>query len=585
MTSMKKLIDTQMLLASSFNSIKDLIMFSIDKNYHYLFFNENYRLFMKTHCDIDITLGMDINNTMCSSLDWDQTKMYIDLALSGFSRTSIQPFCRDRSFEMDYKTIYDQYDKMIGITVFAKDITAEVMKENKTYKMLFAHMKEGMAFHQVIYDEKNQPIDYRILSVNQSFLDMFHMDESMIVNKTIKEICPKIKRAHINKYADVAIHQKTIQFDMFHETLKKRFSLTAYSPTKGQFVTLISEIENAHANDIDDLTKLYNRRYFENAFHTFTNQNHLPLGVMMIDINGLKLINDTYGYKQGDLVIKNVSSLLKEVFNANDVIARVGGDEFAVLSPNQLEETMYPLREAIVSRANDMRVGELNISLSIGYVTVTECSSKIDDILKLTENYLYRHKITSNMSVRNHSIKAILNTLTDKYHIEKIHSSKVGEYCVELGLKLGLDKDDLAVLEMAGLYHDIGKISIPDAILKKPGKLTYDEFEIIKTHTQIGYDILKAADEYSGLAEYALHHHERWDGKGYPSGLEGEEIPLFARVINIADSFEAMTADRPYRKGMCIEDALAEIENCAGTQFDPSLARIFIDMMREKNGV
>jgi diguanylate cyclase len=158
-----------------------------------------------------------------------------------------------------------------------------------------------------------------------------------------------------------------------------------------------------------------------------------------------------------------------------------------------------------------------------------------------------------------------------------MHSAHVSQLCKEIGTELGLSKEEVDVLELAGMYHDIGKISIPDAILNKPDKLTDEEYEIIKTHTQIGYQILRAADEYSGLAEYALSHHERWDGNGYPKGLKGKEIPLFSRIINVADSFEAMTADRPYHKGRSIEDAIIEIIRCSGTQFDPEIANIFME--------
>ncbi|MFA6890310.1 MAG: HD domain-containing phosphohydrolase, partial [Bacilli bacterium] len=140
-------------------------------------------------------------------------------------------------------------------------------------------------------------------------------------------------------------------------------------------------------------------------------------------------------------------------------------------------------------------------------------------------------------------------------------------------------------LKQAGLFHDIGKISIPDSILNKPEKLTDEEYDIIKTHTEVGYQILRAADEYSDLAIHALHHHERWDGKGYPTALEGNDIPLFSRIICVVDAYEAMTADRPYRKRLTKEHAIAEIRKCSGTQFDPKIAKIFIEqILRKEDG-
>jgi diguanylate cyclase (GGDEF)-like protein/PAS domain S-box-containing protein len=327
----------------------------------------------------------------------------------------------------------------------------------------------------------------------------------------------------------------------------------------------------------DYLTNLYNRRYFVNAYKKLLNQKAFPLGLMMIDINGLKIINDAYGHVQGDVAIKYVAEVLMDVFTENDVVARIGGDEFAVLIPHHGHEEMMALKEKIGEITKQMSVGNIELSLAIGYDVVDNNQTEIDDLLSTAENFLYRHKTAVGSSVRNKAIKAILNTLSDKYEDEKVHSERVSYFCKKIGIELGLNHDDINLLELAGMYHDIGKISIPDAILNKPGKLTDDEYEIIKTHTLVGYQILKAADEYSGLAEYALSHHERWDGRGYPKGLMGEEIPLFSRIISVADSFEAMTADRPYRKGMPVENALNELKRCMGTQFDPEIASLFIE--------
>ncbi|TNF09070.1 MAG: diguanylate cyclase [Bacillota bacterium] len=327
----------------------------------------------------------------------------------------------------------------------------------------------------------------------------------------------------------------------------------------------------------DYLTNLYNRRYFVSAYKKFLNQKIFPLGLMMIDINGLKIINDAYGHNQGDIAIKRVARVLMDVFGKDDVVARIGGDEFAILIPKQSYEEIQSYKERIIEQIKDMSVGNIELSLAIGYDLVENDQTEIDDLLSTAENFLYRHKTAVGSSVRNKAIKAILNTLSDKYEDEKIHSERVSYFCKKIGIELGLGQDDVNLLELAGMYHDIGKISIPDAILNKPGRLTDDEYEIIKTHTLVGYQILKAADEYSGLAEYALSHHERWDGKGYPKGLMGEEIPLYSRIISVCDSFEAMTADRPYRKGMPVEDALKELKRCMGTQFDPKIATMFIE--------
>jgi len=341
----------------------------------------------------------------------------------------------------------------------------------------------------------------------------------------------------------------------------------------------IENEKNEYLGYHDYLTNLYNRRYF---VHAFTKKGYFPHGLMMIDINGLKIINDAYGHVRGDEAIRQVANLLMKVFDKEDVVARIGGDEFAILAPHKNAIQLQDYKDKLVSLSQNIKIDNIPVSLAIGFEALNDNDNDIDELLSRAEKQLYRHKITVGESIRNHAIKAILNTLTDKYKEEKTHSARVSQICKQIGTELGLSKEEVDVLELAGMYHDIGKISIPDAILKKPDKLTDEEYEIIKTHTQIGYKILRAADEYSGLAEYALSHHERWDGRGYPKGLKGEDIPLFSRIINVADSFEAMTADRPYRKGMSITDAGLEIKNCSGSQFDPGISNLFLTKVLQR---
>lgn len=326
----------------------------------------------------------------------------------------------------------------------------------------------------------------------------------------------------------------------------------------------------------DYLTGLYNRRYFEQNLKLLNKSENYPMGIMILDLNGLKIYNDAYGHEIGDQALLNVSKVLKKVFKDQNIIARIGGDEFAIIFPNISTDKLYELKQLIISEVSKLKTGNIEMSIAIGYDLLTDQKQNITEIQKNAENYMYRHKLADGMSTRNHAIQAILQTLTDKYEEEKIHSERVSKLCVALGEALDLNQDAIRELELSGMYHDIGKISIPDAILDKPGRLTQEEYDIIKTHTEVGYNILRAADAYSNLAENALYHHERWDGQGYPRGLSELEIPLFSRIINVCDSFEAMTADRPYKKKMTIEEAAKEIIRCSGSQFDPTLAKLFV---------
>ena len=339
------------------------------------------------------------------------------------------------------------------------------------------------------------------------------------------------------------------------------------------------EIE--YLSNHDYLTGLYNRRHYVEAFDALNRLEMFPLGIMMLDVNGLKIINDAYGHDVGDVALKAVAALLCEIFRPEDVVARIGGDEFAVLIPRISETDLHAFKVAIRDRSAAKIVMNVPLSLAVGYELKTAVGKTLDEMLKAAENHMYRHKLSEGVGVRNRAIKAILSTLADKYEGEKRHSERVSGYCVGIGTALGLTQDELKELAMAGLYHDIGKISIPDNILNKPGTLTPEEYDTIKTHTEIGYQILRAADEYSDLAIHALHHHERWDGTGYPSGLAGTAIPLYSRIIGVADAYEAMTSDRPYRNRMSEAKAIRELRQGAGTQFDPDLADLFIRTVLE----
>ncbi len=332
----------------------------------------------------------------------------------------------------------------------------------------------------------------------------------------------------------------------------------------------------------DFLTGLPNRRFFDEVIKKLDKPKYHPLLIAMIDIDGLKLINDTYGHKIGDQVIREVAVLLKDCCGDTSFIARVGGDEFLIISPNTSVETFKKKRNNLLLKIAEIKIKDIQLSLSFGIAIKTNTSEDIEDVITNAENNLYANKVLHGQSLRNQVIIALFDALKEKYEEERYHSDRVSRYCVLMGEELNLTQNEKLELELAGRMHDIGKITIPDQILKKPGALTDEEWEIMKNHTTNGYQILRSADQYSELAEYALTHHERIDGKGYPQGLVGEDIPLFSRIIGICDAYEAMTADRPYRKALSNEVAIEELERCAGTQFDSKLVKIFVKKVLTK---
>lgn len=329
----------------------------------------------------------------------------------------------------------------------------------------------------------------------------------------------------------------------------------------------------------DQLTGLYNRRYFEEELKRLNTKRNLPISLIYADVNGLKTINDAFGHQMGDRLIQQVADGLKGQCRADDIIARTGGDEFILLLPKTDKSCTERLADRIKEVIEQQKIMGITISLSFGWNTKTDENQSIFEVLKSAEDFMYRKKMLSNSSKRSAVIKSILNTLYIKSPRENAHSKRVSLICESIGKAYNLNNDDLNELKIAGELHDIGKIAIDQAILNKPGKLSSSEWAQIRSHPEIGYRILGTSSEFYTIAEYVLAHHERWDGKGYPKGLVRDQILWKARIIAAADAYDAMTSDRPYHKALSKQEAAEEIRNNAGKQFDPEIVKIFLEQV------
>jgi len=327
----------------------------------------------------------------------------------------------------------------------------------------------------------------------------------------------------------------------------------------------------------DQLTGLYNRRFYQEELKRLDVEENLPITIVMGDVNGLKLINDSFGHDMGDELLKKVSELIKKGCRSDDIIARLGGDEFIIILPktNALEA------QQIIARINELslkeKIGSLDISISFGYETKTNAVEKIEDVFKNAENRMYKKKLFEGPSMRGKTINTIMSTLHEKNKREEEHSNRVSALCKSMGQALGMTEHEIDEIKTVGLLHDIGKIAIDENVLNKPGKLTDDEWKEIKLHPEIGYRILSTVNDMSEMAEYILAHHERWNGTGYPKGLKEDEIPFISRIITIADAYDAMTSERSYRSALPEQVAINELQKNAGIQFDPELVNVFIE--------
>ncbi len=328
----------------------------------------------------------------------------------------------------------------------------------------------------------------------------------------------------------------------------------------------------------DQLTNLYNRHYFEKCKEEFKD---IPvLSVIMTDVNGLKLVNDTYGHEAGDELLKKYAELLRKSFKQSDLIFRWGGDEFIVILKNTQEAKSWELCNRLIKHCGETFVKDIPLSISAGISSKLQ-GGDIDKAIQEAEDMMYKNKLTESKSSKNLIMKTLLQTLSEKSFETKGHIDRMTSIGRQFGEKLGLSPSEFSRLETLTMLHDIGKINIDSRILIKETALTDEEWEEIKKHSEVGYRITRTAEEFAYVAEDILAHHEKWDGKGYPQGLKGENIPYLARLLNLIDSYDVMSNGRPYKKKMTREEIIEEIKRCSGKQFDPELAERFIDCLQD----
>lgn len=434
-----------------------------------------------------------------------------------------------------------------------------------------------------------------ILDQNGRFINCQANDQNELVmpkegfmGKLLGEIMP-LKIANIG-YEKIRRAIETGELQRFEYELKLNGERALFELriVKSQFNEVIAIARNITEQHLyqerieylsyhDQLTGLYNRRFFEEELNRLDVEMNLPLCIIMADVNGLKLINDSFGHKIGDLLLVKVAEVLKRACRSDEIISRIGGDEFVILLPRMKPDQAEKLIQRIKFISDKETIASVNLSISFGWEAKLEQNEDIQEIFNQAENYMYKRKLFEGPSMRGKTIGAIINTLHEKNSREEQHSHRVAELCKQLATVSKLSEREIEEINNAGLLHDIGKIAIQDTLLNKAGKLTAEEFEEVRRHPEIGYRILSSVNDMAEIAEYVLSHHERWDGKGYPRGLVGEDIPLQARMISIADAFDAMTSERSYRSPMSETEASVELMRNSGTQFDPTLVHRFVN--------
>jgi diguanylate cyclase (GGDEF)-like protein/PAS domain S-box-containing protein len=471
---------------------------------------------------------------------------------------------------------------IIAVSTIAVIATLNRTKVREIMPMAFETVFESMSDGLVLLDKKE-----KVLKINPASQKIFNISVNKIDGKPISELMEKLNYSGDTdislKDGEIVLGSNGKQF-CYNSKLSEVKSDRGKPLGKVVILRDVTEMKKAE-EDIkflsfhDRLTGLNNRAYFDNELERLDTQRQLPLSLIVGDVNGLKLINDSFGHIHGDILLKKIADILRLCFRGDDIISRWGGDEFSIILPRTSYSEAVKIIDRVYESCKERSTNIMPLSMSMGAATKEDSSKTLKQLSKEAEDNMYQHKMTKNQSVRSSIINSLVIALQEKDYETEEHTKRMAEYATQFGLLLNLPDSKIVELKLLATLHDIGKIAIPDHIMLKPGSLTKKEWETMKKHSEIGYRIALSSTELGVIAKDILHHHEKWDGTGYPYGLVRDKIPLFSRVISVIDAYDAMTHDRPYRKAFSIETVMDEFKKCKGSQFDPELLDVFIDQV------
>lgn len=332
----------------------------------------------------------------------------------------------------------------------------------------------------------------------------------------------------------------------------------------------------------DKLTGLYNRSFFEEELKRLDNDRNLPISIIMGDVNGLKITNDVFGHSKGDKLLINVANILKNAIRKGDILSRWGGDEFTILLPNTDEAATTEIIDRIYTSCKNKNIALNYASISLGYAIKKFPTQNIYETLTNAENNMYKNKVRDGKIFREKIISSMLKYLHDENHERSSSTSEMKIYLDKLSQTLNLSNEDRSKLFLLAEIHDIGLISIPKSILNKKTPLNKSDWEEIRKHPETGFRIAKSIPETSHIANNILYHQERYDGKGYPHGLKGEEIPYLNRIFSVVDVYESLRQDKSYRNSFSHEEIIDCMLNNKGSIFDPSIVDVFLDILSKE---
>jgi diguanylate cyclase (GGDEF)-like protein/PAS domain S-box-containing protein len=477
-----------------------------------------------------------------------------------------------------------------GRLLIIRDITDQKLAENA--------LRESEALQSSIV----AAIPDTLIRINGEglILDILTMDENRLslpctegVGKTVEEVMPGNLAERFMDGIKDALQTKTLQTLEYElgtpaGTLDYEARIMAYA--ENEVVSMVRDItdEKRYQEKLeylslhDSLTGLFNRAFFEAEIERLFHSREYPITIMSADLDGLKLINDTMGHDRGDSLLKTCARVVKESLRRSDVLARVGGDEFAVILPRTNFNTGAEVARRIQDHIKAYNEGDppLPLSLSVGIATAGKKGAPLEETYKIADDLMYRNKLSGSAATRSKIINSLLASLAEKDFLLGENTKDLAKLSQDLGRKAGLSSRQLKDLDILINVRNLGKIGIPDHVLSKQGRLTKSEQDLLNQHPEKGFRIASSYPDLAGIAHLIQKHHERWDGKGYPLGIEGEEIPIECRIMAIVETYLTLT-DSLSPGDKTKEEAVKELQKSGGRQFDPALVALFLDMLAE----
>ena len=492
------------------------------------------------------------------------------------------------------RTLYQGRPAVIGTSL---DITDRKRTEEKLRESeeIFRQLAENIREVFYIYEQDSKKLRYvspayteiwgrtiqSIYEEPKSFLDTVHPEDRDRVRKSLKKkSLGEVEAVYRIMRPDGSIRWiKDHSYPIHDHSGKTR----RYAGITADITDLkLGEEKLKYLSHHDPLTGLYNRIYFREEMSRMEKPTYgETVGIVLCDVDGLKLINDTFGHDQGDNLLIATARVIRTSFCQEDLVARIGGDEFAILLPKTtelaIEHACRRIQETVASY--NVTHPELPLSISVGSAVSNGDHGNVKDLFKEADMIMYRKKLHRIQSIRSKIINTLIDTLKAKDFVSDQQTFRLEKLTADMATFLGLPESTANHLSLLARFYDIGKVGVPDSILLKKGSLTPEEWMEMKRHCEIGYRIAMLTPELAPVADWILKHHEWWNGQGYPLGIKEEEIPVECRLFAIADAYEAMVNARPYRRAFSHAEAIAELLRLSGTQFDPRLLDIFLQMI------